>query len=288
MTNSQDEATPITSVAELIAVGAATADRAPARYRECAIAAAAAGNAEAAAILQRLAAERRACGAGTAAAPSAEPDEMADEDPYTVSAYRVLSIAVRDEMRAFAFYAYAAAHALDSELQRVAEGLAHERLGYAAALRRERREAWRRIPSGSGRPQPPPQSLGELRVLAERLEGGMAVRHRALADAAAALGDSASAEALRSVASEAAGLLPAGAHPPPTANAAVPAATDVLGLLRTALVDLEGAYTMYLHAAEGRAGEGAMLDAQRWAGSAMRRSGAIRGRLTALVRATPR
>ena len=211
MTNSHDEAPPITSVAELMAVGAAMADRAVTRYREHAAAIAAAGNAEAAGVLQRLAAERRVCGAelagqaaafgwqpaGIAAAPSAVPDEMIDEDPYTVTVYRVLSIAMHDEARAFAFYAYVAAHAADRELQRVAEGLAHEQLGHAAELRRKRRKAWRRMPSGSGSRPPPPQSLAELRTLAGRREGDMAARHGALADAAAALGDLASAEVLR-------------------------------------------------------------------------------------------
>jgi len=299
MTNSHDEAPPITSVAELMAVGAAMADRAVTRYREHAAAIAAAGNAEAAGVLQRLAAERRVCGAelagqaaafgwqpaGIAAAPSAVPDEMIDEDPYTVTVYRVLSIAMHDEARAFAFYAYVAAHAADRELQRVAEGLAHEQLGHAAELRRKRRKAWRRMPSGSGSRPPPPQSLAELRTLAGRREGDMAARHGALADAAAALGDLASAEVLRRVAIEAAGLLPAGTHSAPTDHAVVPAAADAFGLLRAALVDLEDAYSMYLRAAEGRAGEEAMLDAQRWAGSALRRSGVVRGRLTVLGRA---
>ena len=97
------------------------------------------------------------------------------------------------------------------------------------------------------------------------------------------LGDLASAEVLRSVAAEAAVLLPAGKHPAPTTDAVVPAAAaDAFDLLRAALVDLEGAYDIYLRAAEGRAGEDAMLDAQRWAASAMRRSGLIRGRLMAL------
>lgn len=113
----------------------------------------------------------------------------------------------------------------------------------------------------------------------------MAARHGALADAAAALGDLASAEVLRRVAIEAAGLLPAGTHSAPTDHAVVPAAADAFGLLRAALVDLEDAYSMYLRAAEGRAGEEAMLDAQRWAGSALRRSGVVRGRLTVLGRA---
>ena len=62
----------------------------------------------------------------------------------------------------------------------------------------------------------------------------------------------------------------------------MPASTGVFDLLRAALVDLEDAYGLYLRAAEGRAGEDAMLDAQCWAASAMRRSGVIRGRLTAL------
>lgn len=287
MTNSHDAAPRITSVAELTAVRADMSDRAATSYREHARAAAAAGNAEAAAILQGLAAERRARGAGTAAAASAEPDEMADEDPYTVTAYRVLSIAVRDEMRAFAFYASVAAHAPNRELRQLAEALAHEQLGHAAMLRRERREAWRRTWNGTGRHPRSPQNLDELRVLADRLEGDMAARHGALADAAGSLGDLVSAEVLRGVAGEAAALLPAGARPVPTAEVVMPAASGARDLLRTALVDLESAYAIYLQAAEGRAGEAAMLDAQRWAGSAMRRSGAIRDRLTTLVRGAP-
>ena len=89
-------------------------------------------------------------------------DEMADEDAYTVTAYRMLAIAVRNEQRAFAYFAYVAAHAADRELRQLAEDLAHERLGHAATLRRERRKAWRRKPRGPGC-RPPPQSLGELR-----------------------------------------------------------------------------------------------------------------------------
>ena len=59
---------------------------------------------------------------------------MADEDPYTVTAYRVLSIAVRDEMQAFAFYAYVAAHAADQELRQ-------RRRGSGARAARARRHA---------------------------------------------------------------------------------------------------------------------------------------------------
>ena len=107
----------------------------------------------------------------------------------------------------------------------------------------------------------------------------MAARHGALAEVATALGDLASAELLRSVAAEAAGLFPAATAAPPTANALPQAPAGAYGLLRAALVDLEDAYDIYLGAAEGRAGEEAMLDAQRWAASALRRSGLIRARL---------
>ena len=289
-----------TSAAELMAVGEAAEREAAARYGDRAATMAAAGNTEVAALLRRLESEKRGHGealarravelglrlAPTAVVPQAGVvptlDEMADEDAYTVTAYRMLGIAVRNEQRAFTYFAYVAAHAADRELRQLAEALAHERLGHAATLRHERRKAWRRTPRGPGC-RPPPQSLGELRSLASRLEGAMAVRHGALAEVAAGLGDLASAEVLRSVAAEAAVLLPAGKHPAPTTDAVVPAAAaDAFDLLRAALVDLEGAYDIYLRAAEGRAGEEAMLDAQRWAASALRRSGLIRGRLTAL------
>ena len=78
------------------------------------------------------------------------------------------------------------------------------------------------------------------------------------------------------------GAAPGGNAPGADRRPCVPAAAGAFDLLRAALVDLEGAYDMYLRAAEGRAGEDAMLDTQRWAESAMRRSGIIRRRLTAL------
>ena len=299
VTSSHDEVQPITSVTELMAAGAALVDYAATRYAEYAAACAAAGNAEPAGILQRLATECRADSlelasraaavgqqlAGVDQRPSAAPDALADEDPYTVTAYRVLSIAVHDATHAFAFYAYVAAHAAEGKLQQVAESLAHEQLGYAAQLRNERRKAWRRTQSGTGRSPPPPQNLAELRTLAGRREGDMAARHAGLAEAAEALGDLESAKMLRGIAAEAAGLLPPGRYPAPASRAETPEATGAYELLHTALVDLEDAYTWYLRAAEGRAGEEAMLDAQRWAASALRRSSTIRSRLTAVARA---
>ena len=68
-------------------------------------------------------------------------------------------------------------------------------------------------------------------------------------------------------------LLPAMDRPAPAADAAAPADAGAFDLLRACLVDLEGAYDVYMRAAEGRAGEDAMLDAQRLADDATRRSG---------------
>ncbi len=56
--------------------------------------------------------------------------------------YRALSIAVRNEERAFAFWSYLAAYAVDPEIKQAAESMAREELGHVATLRRERRRAY--------------------------------------------------------------------------------------------------------------------------------------------------
>jgi len=56
--------------------------------------------------------------------------------------YRALSIAVRNEERAFAFWSYVAAFAEDPEIKNAAEALAREELGHVSTLRRERRRAY--------------------------------------------------------------------------------------------------------------------------------------------------
>jgi rubrerythrin len=56
--------------------------------------------------------------------------------------YRALSIAVRNEERAFAFWSYVAAFAEDPEVKNAAEAMASEELGHVSTLRRERRRAY--------------------------------------------------------------------------------------------------------------------------------------------------
>src|SRR6516165_2162629 len=58
--------------------------------------------------------------------------------------YRALSIAVRNEERAFAFWSYVAAFAEDDEIRKAAEAMAREELGHISRLRKERRLAYHR------------------------------------------------------------------------------------------------------------------------------------------------
>lgn len=56
--------------------------------------------------------------------------------------YRALSMAVRNEERAFAFWSYVAAHAQDAAVRDAAEAMAREELEHVSLLRRERRRAY--------------------------------------------------------------------------------------------------------------------------------------------------
>src|SRR5215471_5006948 len=58
--------------------------------------------------------------------------------------YRALSMAVRNEERAFAFWSYLAAFAHDPEIKKAAEAMAREELGHVSTLRMERRRAYHR------------------------------------------------------------------------------------------------------------------------------------------------
>jgi rubrerythrin len=103
--------------------------------------------------------------------------------------YRALAMAVRNEERAFAFWAYVAAFSEDSEIKQAAEAMAREELGHVSTLRKERRRAYhkehketeRRARGDAGVMQIDARAL-ELRLVAlladlrSRLEGPAAVR----------------------------------------------------------------------------------------------------------------
>ncbi len=77
-----------------------------------------------------------------------QPQTFADETANDLgpsrlaSAYRVLSMAVRNEERAFAFWTYIASRAETEDVRRMAERMAQEELEHVAILRRERRRAY--------------------------------------------------------------------------------------------------------------------------------------------------
>lgn len=71
-----------------------------------------------------------------------DDEGVASAHPRLLTAYRALSMAVRNEERAFAFWSYVAAHAQSTEVRQAAETMAHEELEHVATLRRERRSAF--------------------------------------------------------------------------------------------------------------------------------------------------
>jgi len=80
----------------------------------------------------------------------ATPEEIAQSKLLTP--YRALASAVRREERAFAFWTYVAAHAVNGEVRQAAEQMAMEELEHVSILRRERRQAFhaeRSVPGAS-------------------------------------------------------------------------------------------------------------------------------------------
>ncbi len=80
--------------------------------------------------------------------PETVPQDVFDDEamgvvsPEMVGAYRSFAVAVRNEERAFAFWAYIAANGVSPEIRDAAERMAREELEHAKTLRRERRKAF--------------------------------------------------------------------------------------------------------------------------------------------------
>jgi rubrerythrin len=77
-------------------------------------------------------------------APETFDSETAAEitNSRLMTPYRALSMAVRNEERAFAFWSYVAGFANDPDIRKAAEAMAREELGHVATLRKERRRAY--------------------------------------------------------------------------------------------------------------------------------------------------
>jgi rubrerythrin len=113
--------------------------------------------------------------------------ELAEElaSSKLINAYRVLSMAVRNEERTFTLWAYIAAQAEKPEIQEAAEDMAHEELEHVALLRRARRLAYHA--ERLARPYEGGTSVGALLAFARTLE-------LRLADQLGQLGDSLTGE----------------------------------------------------------------------------------------------
>lgn len=183
----------VKSLEELFAIAAAMEQEAATRYAEIAARMRQEGDPALAEVFERLSADEQGHldsvvhwserTRGQAPDPALirwEPPETFDDEgvatahPRLLSAYRALSMAVRNEERAFAFWSYIAAHAQTAEVRQAAETLAHEELEHVAILRRERRQAFHAERSKSGgHPENQEREMGQAaleRRLAELLE----------------------------------------------------------------------------------------------------------------------
>ncbi|MGJ4930481.1 ferritin-like domain-containing protein [Bradyrhizobium sp. HKCCYLS2038] len=100
-----------------------------------------------------------------------DADAVAEiERSRLMTPYRALSMAVRNEERAFAFWSYLAAYSDNAEIKAASEAMAREELGHVATLRKERRRAYHRE-NEAGRA---PEATAGLSIEAAQLEGHLA------------------------------------------------------------------------------------------------------------------
>jgi rubrerythrin len=184
----------VRSLDELFAIAHAMEQEAAERYGQLAARMRVEGNSDLAALFERLASEEQGHERsvvswsrqriGKAPDPSAirwKLPETFDEETAAeltssrlINAYRVLSMAVRNEERAFTLWSYIAAQADEPEIQKAAERMAHEELEHVSLLRRARREAYHA--ERAERPSEASMPVGALLALAAGLEARLADR----------------------------------------------------------------------------------------------------------------
>lgn len=111
--------------------------------------------------------------------------------------YRAFAVAVENEQRAFAFYAYLAAHAENAQVRAEAEKLGGEELRHAALLRRWRRRAYHRERRMARQTRIEIDSPDVLRDVLAQHEAAIAATHLALVPRLKRAGDAASAQLLQ-------------------------------------------------------------------------------------------
>lgn len=109
-------------------------------------------------------------------------DHMAEElaQSLIASPYRILSMAVRNEERAFLTWSHIAAQAETQEVRSAAERMAHEELEHVATLRRARRGAYHA--QRAARPAAPLRTVSALLAEAAQGEHALAAALSEIAD----------------------------------------------------------------------------------------------------------
>jgi rubrerythrin len=179
---------PAVSIEEIMATAHALEDAAVQRYRKLAAAMRAVAHEDVAQVFDDLTAEEeqhvlsveKMTRSLLQDAPAASavrwvlPETFGAEEagpPALLTPYKALSIAVRTEERAFAFWSYVAASAAVDTVRALAETMARQELLHASKLRVARRRAYhaqvgRKARQGSGAP---PLDLAELRYESVRM-----------------------------------------------------------------------------------------------------------------------
>jgi rubrerythrin len=277
---------PVRTLSEFFAIAHALERQASARYAELATQMWAMGLPDIAAVFERLAAEERShidsvegwAVAKTGTVPDPiwlrwQPPETFDQEEAQAfassslaSAYRALSMAVRNEERAFSLWTYIAAQAEDPAIQSMAERMAGEELHHAALLRGERRRAFHLERRGRDAIMGPGTQRLQPAEAAARIEHLLAALLSALAESQDATEQAAG---LRHLAAEA----QAQAQAQAIASAMVAADSGVFAQrddapshidgnvsagLKTALRLSEQAVEIYLDAGDAAEGEGDM------------------------------
>lgn len=290
---------------DLLETAAAVERAAARRYRELAEEMKGAGNVELEAIFRELAVEEaghlqtlqewagsESVGQGSEGdwrrtGPEVSTGGDEPPDPYTLTPYRALSIAVHNEERAFAFFSAVAADAENPAVRELAERLAHEELGHAARLRKARRAAYKAAGRHPGLhrwalPRAGIEDLAHFRRLAASLELGIAERHETVADAVArdAVPEAESVTRIARQSRDAASAIePRDAEPARRVeDAALP--TSVPEALRDMLLDLEEAYAFYAGLADASLDQHIVEEAQRLSQQALGRLATVREALS--------
>ncbi|MDR3530058.1 MAG: ferritin family protein [Rhodopila sp.] len=265
---------PVKSLDELLAVAQAMGQEAAARYRALSTHMKRRGDADMAAQFEMLAnmedrhamevAGRSHALLGRAPDPArVRWDLPADFDEAVagraiLSAYQALAYAVRNEERAFAFYAYVAAEADQPDIRALAEDLARDELQHATLLRHYRRRAFH-----ARRPAPVdiPETVDAVLAMSRRWDAEAAAAHTALAATLDGAGEAEDAAIFRRLA----------AREADAANGEAANATPVLRDAVDGLRLVEAAFDRYALIGERANNELVLIEAQRLAGEIVAR-----------------